>query len=65
MTLLLDSLQRDHANLTELLQTHRGVSTETLSVGTRLLWGIYLAILADALTTINSLINHLSRDAEG
>lgn len=56
----LDSLQRDHAALTEILQARRSVSTETLSVGMRLLWGIYLAILKDALTTLDSLIQSLT-----
>lgn len=56
----LDSLQRDHATLTEILQARRSVALgATLSVGMRLLWGIYLAILEDALTTLNSLIEYL------
>lgn len=64
MTLPLDSLQRDHATLTEILVSRRGVSTETLSVGMRLLWGIYLAILEDALTTLTSLINYFAHEAK-
>ena len=58
----LDSLQQDHVVLTEILQARRGVSMETLSIGMRILWGVYLAILEDALTTLNSLINYLTPD---
>lgn len=64
MTLPLDSLQRDHAALTEILQARRGVSMETMQVGMRLVWGIYLTILEDALAALDSLINYLTRDAE-
>jgi len=60
----LDSLQRDHATLTQILQARRGVSMETLSVGMRILWQVYLTILEDALTTLNSLINFLARDPD-
>lgn len=62
MNLPLDSLQRDYATLTEILQSHRGVATETMQVGVLLLWRIYLAMLEDALTTISSLISYLNRD---
>lgn len=55
----LDSLHHDHAALTEILKSRRAVSMETLSVGTRLLWGIYLVILEDALSILNSLIQYL------
>jgi hypothetical protein len=64
MTLPLDSLQRDRIILTGILEARRGVSTETLSIGMRLLWGIYLNILEDALSTLNSLIQYLTRDPE-
>ena len=55
----LDSLQRDHVALTEILQARRAVSMETMKIGERIAWQMYLAILADALATLESLINHL------
>jgi len=61
----LDSLQQDHVVLTEILQARRAVSVETLSVGMRILWQVYLTILEDALTTLNSLINYLAQDELG
>jgi len=52
----LDSLQQDHATLSQLLHARRAVTMETLPIGMRILFGIYLTILEDALTTLNSLI---------
>jgi len=56
----LESLQRDRAVLTEILTARRAVTTVTLPVGVRLVWQIYLTILEDALTTLNSLITFLT-----
>ena len=58
----LDSLQQDHVALTEILAARRAVTTVTLPVGVRLVWGIYLAILEDALSTLASLISFLTPD---
>lgn len=56
----LDSLRQDHATLAQILEARRTVTTVTLPVGVQLLWKIYLTILEDAVTTLNSLINYLS-----
>jgi hypothetical protein len=56
----LESLQHDHVLLMELLESRRTVTTETLPAGLRILWTIYLTILEDAVTTLNSLISYLS-----
>jgi hypothetical protein len=64
MTLPLDSLQRDHAALTEILQARLAVSMETMKIGERIAWQMYLAILADALGTLDALIDHLTRGPE-
>jgi len=53
---MIDSLRQDHATLTELLAARRAVTVVTLPVGMRILFNIYLTILEDALTTLNSLI---------
>ena len=61
----LNLLQADHATLTEILHARRSVSMETLKVGDRIAWQIYLALLADALNTLDSLIDHLRESANG
>ena len=54
----LEQLQADHATLTEILQTQRTYTHATR--GMHITAGIYIHILEDALTTLNSLIQHLA-----
>jgi hypothetical protein len=62
MIIELDQLLNDHATLTRILEERRAVTAVTLPVGVRLVWGIYLAILEDALSTLSSLISFLAPD---
>ena len=55
----IDDLQADHSALATILRSRRAVSTDGMSVGTRVLWTIYLQILEDALKTLDSLIQFL------
>jgi hypothetical protein len=56
----LDTLRQDYTALSELLAARRAVTIVTLPVGVQLLWTIYITILEDAVTTLNSLIHYLS-----
>lgn len=51
-------LQTDHADLTRILQYHQNTThpRETASASARILRGIYLMILEDALKVIKSLM---------
>jgi hypothetical protein len=62
MMIQLDQLLSDHATLARILQERRAVTAITLPVGLRLVWGIYLTILEDALTTLGTLISFLTPD---
>lgn len=55
---MIEDLYHDHAAISQILERRRGVTTETLPPGLRVLWNIYLTILEDALKTLNSLISH-------
>jgi hypothetical protein len=57
----LDFLRQDQAALADILAARQTVTTVTLPVGARMLWGIYLVILEDALATLRSLIEFLER----
>jgi len=54
-----DLLRQDHATLTEIFTARRSVSADTLPIGLRMVWQIYLTILEDALKTLDSLIQSL------
>jgi len=56
----LSQLQADRAALTDILATQRTASAEPMSVGLLLTWRIYIAILEDAITTLDSIITHLT-----
>jgi len=56
----LEAIQQDRVLLTKILLARRGVTVETLPIGARIAWRIYINILEDALSILNSLIDHLS-----
>lgn len=56
----LDFLHQDHEILSQLLAARRAVTAETLPVGARLLWTMYLTILEDAVATLQSLLHYLT-----
>ena len=58
-----ESLQQDHATLTQILDARRAVTTVTMPIGVQLLWRVYLTILEDAVTTLSSLINYLGPES--
>jgi hypothetical protein len=60
--IVIDHLKNDHAALKHILQDRRTISVETLPIGTRVLWSIYITILEDALYTLISIIDHLVGD---
>lgn len=53
----IESLQHDYAILMEILQTRRAVSTETMHLGERIYWHMYLTLLADTLKLLDFLID--------
>ena len=55
----LDTLRQDHATFAQILEARRAVTTVTLPVGVQMLWKIYITILEDAVSTLNSLITYL------
>ena len=55
----LDNLQADHSTFATILRSRQAVSTEGMSIGTRVVWAIYLNILEDALKTLDTLIQFL------
>jgi hypothetical protein len=61
---LLELDQHDQIAIAQILQDRRAVTTVTLPVGARLIWGIYLSILEDALSTLGSLISFLTPKPE-
>ena len=65
MTTPLDSLQQDRVILTQILHSRRSVSVETMEMNERIAWQMYLALLADALNTLDSLIDHLKQNTNG
>jgi hypothetical protein len=56
----LELLKQDYTVLTEILHARRAVSAETMQESERIAWQMYLAILADALNTLDALIDHLT-----
>ena len=56
----LETLKQDRALLNDLLNARRAVSTETMRTIERIAWDMYLTILQDALSTLDSLIEHLT-----
>lgn len=56
----LEFLQQDHALLNDLLEARRSVPTETMRTIERIAWDMYLTLLQDALSTLDSLIEHLT-----
>jgi len=60
---MIEQLKQDRAKLTEILQSHTTEQTHT-NIGQKITLAIYIQILHDALSTINSLINHLEKDHE-
>ena len=56
----LELLQQDHALLNDLLEARRSVPTETMRTIERIAWDMYLTLLQDALSTLDSLIEHLT-----
>jgi hypothetical protein len=61
MTTHLDRLQTDHQTITQIIQIHRDTPADGHGVGVSTLMNIYLHILEDALTTLNSLIQFLAK----
>jgi hypothetical protein len=59
----LEFLQQDRALLSDLLDARRSVSIETMKTIERIAWDMYLTILQDALSTLDSLIEHLTPKA--
>ena len=57
-----DLLASHRDTLEKLCVTARDIDQEPLSVGFRLLLGIYTQILEDGLSVLNSMIAHLERD---
>ena len=60
----LEALQSDHAILTKILQDRRSVTMETLPVGMRMLWSVYLTILEDGIRILTALLDFLDRREE-
>lgn len=58
----LNQLQQDHAAITNILQSRRGVTMETLPTGVQISLKMYFMILEDALKTLNSLIHFLKNE---
>jgi hypothetical protein len=56
----LELLQQDHALLSDLLEARRSVPTETMRTIERIAWDMYLTLLQDTLSTLDSLIEHLT-----
>lgn len=61
----LDLLEHDHSVLTEILQSRRAVPMNKMAETERIAWQMYLAILADAINTLDSLIDHLTSHGKG
>jgi hypothetical protein len=59
------ALQEDHATLCQILENRRAVTTVTMTPGLRILWGIYLTILEDAVKTLTSLIDYIASARSG
>jgi len=59
----LEFLQQDRALLSDLLDARRSVSIETMKTIERIAWDMYLTLLQDALSTLDSLIEHLTPKA--
>ena len=55
-----EQLQADHTTLTTLLQTQRTYEPTHTTVGMRITAQIYIHILEDALSILNSLITYLN-----
>jgi hypothetical protein len=61
----LDLLEHDHSVLREILHARRTISAGTMQESERIAWQMYLAILADALNTLDLLIDHLTPNRNG
>jgi hypothetical protein len=56
----LDQLKQQRATIVEILQSQRENQGHYVSTGVEITVGMYNQILEDALTTLNSLIDHLA-----
>ena len=56
----LEILQGDRTVLTKILYERQTAATETFPLGVRILWTLYVQLLVDTLTTLNSLITALT-----
>ena len=61
---MINSLQEDYVAISQILAARRVANIETMNTSDRILWGLYLLILEDAIRTLRSLIDHLSCNSQ-
>jgi hypothetical protein len=61
---MLEELRAHHAILERLITASRQMPTEPVPIGVRLSFVIYLNVLEDAVSVLNSIIEHLDPDED-